>query len=434
VKNQDKKEVLSRRVVVMKFGGTSVGNLERLQKVADRVVSRYHEGCLPVVVVSAMGSTTDEMIELASKVMHQPAHHRLDRVFTSVEEKNEPPMRELDLLLTSGEQVSAALMAMAIQARGVKSSAFLGFQAGILTDEDHGRAKILGVSSGHVQQVVREGVLPVVAGFQGWTRDGQITTLGRGGSDTTAIALAVSLGLDECEIYTDVEGVFSADPCIVPGARKISVIDYGEMLEMAGMGAKVLQARAVEFARRYNICVHVRSSFNREEGTVVKNLEGMERPIVAGVVSSADQVRVTLTQVPDRPGIAWQVFAALADAGIPVETIVQNTAITDTTDISFIMHNEYLVESIPLIQRVSKGIGAANVVYDTEVAKISIIGGGMKGRAGVASKMFGVLAERGINISMILTSETRISCVIDRKNLDEAVRAVHDKFGLGEKQ
>ena len=422
---------MAERTVVMKFGGSSVGNLQRLQRVADRVAARYREGILPVVVVSAMGDTTDELVELASKIMNQPAHQDLDRVFTSVEEKKDPPMRELDLLLTSGEQVSAALMAMALQVRGVSSSAFLGFQAGILTDAEHGRAKILGISPDHLRKVLDQGAVPVVAGFQGWTDDGQITTLGRGGSDTTAIALAVSLDLEMCEIYTDVDGVFTADPRIVPEARKIDILDYDEMLEMAGMGARVLQTRAVEFARRYNVAIHVRSSFNQEEGTIVKNLEGMERPIVAGVVHHADQVRVTLTQVPDRPGIAWQVFTALADAGIPVETIVQNTAITDTTDISFIMHKEYLVEAIPLIQRVSKDIGASNVVYDTEVAKISIVGGGMKGRAGIASKMFGALAENGINISMILTSETRISCVIDHKDLQAAVRAVHEKFELG---
>jgi len=402
-------------IIVQKFGGSSVADVEKIKKVAKRVVATKQEGNSVVVVVSALGDTTDELVELARQISAKP------------------PEREMDMLLATGEQQSVALLAMAIHELGHEAISFTGYQVGIVTDDSHTKARIVDVKSERIMQALGCGKICIVAGFQGVTVDNDITTLGRGGSDTTAVALAAGLKADKCEIYTDVEGVFTADPRIVPEASLVPEITYEEMLEMASSGAKVLQLRSVEYGRNNSVVIQVRSSFADSQGTVVKEEdEGMERPIISGVTHDTSEGKITIYGVPDRPGIAAKVFKPLAASNINVDMIVQNVSYEGHTDISFTL----ALDDVPRAQSVIDGIvrefGAKGQDLDEDIAKVSIVGAGMKSHPGVAAEMFDVLAENGINIQMISTSPIRISCVIDEVNIEMAVRSLHDHFQLSE--
>lgn len=400
-------------IVVQKYGGTSVANTERIKQVAQRVVATKERGNSVVVVVSALGDTTDQLMKLAYQITPSP------------------PEREIDMLLATGEQVSVALLSMAIQTLGYAAISFTGAQAGIVTDDVHVRAKIVDVKSERVLEEIRKGRIVIVAGFQGVTIDNDITTLGRGGSDITAVALAAKLKADVCEVYTDVAGVYTADPKIVPEARKLSDVSYEEMLEMAASGAKVLQLRAVEYGKNYNLLIHVRSSVLKEEGTLVKEAEvGMERPIIRAVTYDISEAKVTILGVPDRPGVAAQVFKSLAEADTNVDMIIQNVGEKGLADISFTVAKEDLSQAQKVVERVVKGLGARGSSYDENIAKVSLIGAGMKTYSGVAAKMFDSLAENNINIEMISTSSIKISCVIKLKAVEKAVKALHKKFEL----
>lgn len=399
-------------IVVQKFGGTSLADAVRIKAVAGRAVATRDAGNDVVVVVSAMGSTTDDLIVLAS----------------AVTDHSHP--REMDMLLTAGERISMALCAMAIKDRGAPSMSLTGSQAGILTTAQHGHAEIIGIKGDRVRDGLREGKIVIVAGFQGvspTSRD--VTTLGRGGSDATAMALAATLGADVCEIYTDVDGVFTADPRVVPNARKLDEISFEEMLEMAAGGARVLMARSVELGRRYQIPIHVRSSFHDGVGTWVKE-ETMEQAIIRGVAHDASEAKVTVHGVPNQPGLAAALFEPLAEAGVSVDMIVQNISRDGVTDISFTVPRADLDAARRVAEPTSREIGAEGVEVDENIAKVSLVGAGMKDELGIASRMFRILAENEVNIEMISTSSIRISCVVRGDDVGAAVRGLHDGFGL----
>jgi aspartate kinase len=408
-------------LVVQKYGGSSVADADGIKRVAQRIVASRKAGHSVVVVVSAMGDTTDELRDLANQV--SPA----------------PPGRELDMLLTAGERISMALLAMAIANLGLEGRSFTGSQAGVITDSSHGKARIIDVTPGRIQAALGDGAVPIVAGFQGvsqTTKD--VTTLGRGASDTTAVALAAALGADFCEIYTDVDGIFTADPRIVPGARRIPTISYEEMLEMAACGAKVLMLRCVEYARRYRIPVHVRSSFSSREGTWVRDTESaaegeaMEQPIISGVAHDRSEAKITVAGVPDVIGEAAKIFRVIADSEINIDMIVQNisAATTGLTDISFTLPRADGEVAMAALREVQADIGFETLLYDDRIGKVSLIGAGMRSHPGVSATFFSALAEAGVNIEMISTSEIRISVVVDQNDVDAAVSSAHKAFEL----
>jgi len=400
-------------LIVQKYGGTSVADPDRMRAVAEHIEFTKRHGNDVVVVVSAMGKSTDNLIKLANDVSRTQ------------------PGREMDMLLTTGERISMALLCMALADRGVEAMSFTGSQVGIITDTVHTKAKILEVKGDRVREALAQGKVCVVAGFQGVSTAKEITTLGRGGSDTTAVALAAALDADSCEIYTDVTGVFTADPRIVPQARKLAHVNFDEMLEMAGAGSKVLALRSVEFARNHNVPIQVRSSFTWEQGTWVTSQEPkMEDPIISGVVTDTSESKVTVVAVPDRPGISAALFEPLAAANVNVDMIVQNTSHDGTTDISFTMPKADRVAAGEIVQRVAKEIDARGVEQQDDIAKISLVGAGMKTSPGIAAKMFRTLAEEGVNIEMISTSTIRISVVVAGSDLERAARALHTAFGL----
>jgi len=401
-------------IIVQKYGGTSVGSVERIQAVADRVVHAREDGNDVVVVVSAMGDSTDELLAMAHTIAPVP----------------EP--RELDMLLTSGERIAMALLGIAINARGCKATSYTGSQAGIMTDTQHGAAKIVEIRPKRIIEALGSGSVVIIAGFQGLsTSSFEITTLGRGGSDTTAVAMAAALGANVCEIYTDVAGIFTTDPRLEPGARKIDLISYEEMLELAAAGARVLNARSVEFARRHGVRLHVRSSFDDAPGTWVQEVDAqMEGVLISGVALDTEEAKVTLNNVPDRPGVAASVFKAIADDGISIDMIVQNVSHEGTTDLSFTAPRVDVPKLQNVMERVVKEVGAEGFTVDDAIAKVSLVGAGMKSHPGVAADMFDVLAAEGINIEMISTSPIRISCVIRRDDGPRAVQVVHARFDL----
>lgn len=400
-------------LVVQKFGGTSVGDVEKIKNVARMVAASKKRIDHVVVVVSALGKTTDELVELAGQI------------------SSSPPEREMDMLLSTGEQVSMALLAMALNELGQDAISMTGQQVEMLTDTGHTNAKIRHVGADRVIQELRKGRVVVVAGFQGVTSEGEITTLGRGGSDTTAVALAAALHADYCEIFTDVDGVFTADPRVVPAAQKLDTVSYPEMLEMAATGARVLQSRSVEYARNYNVPLHVRSSFHEGEGTWVKSEdEIMEKAIISAVTHDFDEAKVTVIGVPDRPGVAARLFGALADANVNVDMIIQNVSEQARTDISFTVSRDDLEKVRQVAGEIGDAVGAAGVHSDDEIAKISLIGAGMRTHPGIAAGMFQTLADNDINIEMISTSPIKISCVVRQKDGEKAVRNLHDYFGL----
>ncbi len=406
-------------LVVQKYGGSSVGDAERIRRVAERIVDRKKAGDDVVVVVSAMGDTTDELLDLAKQVAPVP------------------PAREMDMLLTSGERISNALVAMAIHTLGAEARSFTGSQAGVITDSSHGKARIIDVTPGRVRSALDEGAIVLVAGFQGVSQDSKdITTLGRGGSDTTAVALAAALHADVCEIYTDVDGVFSADPRIVPDARRLENVSYEEMLEMAACGTKVLMLRCVEYARRYNVPVHVRSSYSTNPGTVVsgsiKDIP-MEQAILTGVSHDRSEAKVTVVGLPDSPGMAAKIFRAVADAEIDIDMILQNVseAATGRTDITFTCPRADGPAAVEKLTKLQGEIGFTQVLYDDLVGKVSLIGAGMRSHPGVTATFCEALATAGVNIDIISTSEIRISVLCKDTELDAAVRAIHGAFELG---
>ncbi|WP_299980758.1 aspartate kinase [Desulfobacula sp.] len=398
---------------VQKYGGTSVADIEHINHVADRVQKAHDKGDKLVVVLSAMSGVTDSLISLAKQASKRP------------------DKRELDALLATGEQTTAALLAMILKSRGYKAKSFLGFQAGIHTDKTSGKARILDINGQNIQSALNEGNIAVVAGFQGADEDGTITTLGRGGSDTSAVAIASSLKADVCEIFTDVDGVYTTDPRICSSARKINKISYEEMLEMAILGAKVLQIRSVEFAKKYNVPIHVRSAFSEEEGTMVVNESSdMESVIVSGITCDMNEARITLKKVPDQPGVSAKIFTPLAEAEICVDMIIQNTRSGGETDLTFTVPKDDFERAKEISHKVAKNLGAVEILTAEEIAKVSVIGLGMKSHSGVAATMFQALASENINIRLISTSEIRISCIILAKYAELAVRTLHTAFGL----
>jgi aspartate kinase len=400
-------------LIVQKYGGTSVGDLERIRNVARKAIRTNEAGNDIVVVISAMAGETDKLINLA---------HELIPI---------PDGRELDVLISTGEQVSVALVSMAITSMGHKARSYLGYQIPIHTDNAYGKARITHVESGKIMNDLKAGRIVVVAGFQGIDDGGNVTTLGRGGSDTTAVAVAAALKADVCEIFTDVDGVYTTDPSVCERARKLEKISYDEMLEMASLGAKVLHIRAVEFAKKYNVPIRVRSSFNDDIGTLVcREDEEMENVVVSGVTYDKNEAKITITKVPDKPGIAHELFGAIADANITVDMIIQNVSEEGLTDITFTVIKSDLREARNIVKKIAREIGATDINTDENIAKVSIVGAGMRSHSGIASTMFGALAKEGINIMLISTSEIRISCVIESKYTELAVRALHDAFRL----
>lgn len=404
-------------VIVQKYGGTSVADPERMRNVARHIAATREKGDDVVVVVSAMGKATDNLVELAHQV------------------SSFPQGREMDMLLTTGERISMSLLCMALHDLDCDAVSFTGSQVGIITDTTHTKAKILEIKGDRVREALANGKVAVVAGFQGVSTAREITTLGRGGGDTTAVALAAALHADVCEIYTDVTGVFSADPRVVPQARKIRQLSFDDMLEMAGAGSKILALRSVEFARNHNIPLHVRSSFTWEEGTWIlgvddERMKNMEGPIISGVVHDVGESKITLLGVPDRPGVSALLFESLATANVNVDMIVQNTSINGTTDISFTMPSADVAIAVPIVERVGREVGASGVTQDSEIVKLSLVGAGMKSSPGIAAKMFRVLADNDVNIEMISTSTIRISVVVEQSKLETAVRALHTAFDL----
>ena len=405
-------------LVVQKYGGSSVGGAEQIKRVAARIVDARRAGHEVVVIVSAMGDTTDDLLDLAQQVSPLP------------------PPRELDMLLTAGERISMALLAMAIANLGFEARSFTGSQAGVITDSVHGRARIIDVAPGRIREALDAGYIAIVAGFQGVSQDTKdITTLGRGGSDTTAVALAAALSADVCEIYTDVDGVFTADPRKVPNAKQLERISYEEMLEMAASGAKVLMLRCVEYARRYGVKVHVRSSFTDRDGTWVVGVpeeELVEQAIISGVAHDLSEARVTVVGVPDKPGEAAGIFRAIADADVNIDMIVQNVSATATgrTDISFTLPGNEGQQALSVLRTAQDEVGFQDLLYDDRIGKISLIGAGMRSHPGVSAKFFAALAEAGVNIEMITTSEIRISVVVSQTDVDIAVNATHKAFDL----
>ena len=401
------------KLVVKKFGGTSVANAERIEAVADIVEQTINEGNRVTVVLSAMGSNTDELIKLAKEI------------------NPEPDLREYDALVSTGEQVSVALLAMALLKRGIQGKSYTAYQLGIKTNSSHSRARILDVDVNKITKELGEGVVPVITGFQGMNELGDITTLGRGGSDTTGVALAVALNADECQIYTDVDGVFTTDPRVYDKARLLKNVSFEEMLELSSMGAKVLQLRAVEYASKFNMPIRVLSSFNQGEGTVVQEEKNiMERPIVSGISSIDTEAKLTIRGVPDIPGVAAKILGPISDAGIDVDVIVQNIGADNTTDFTFTVDKSNFSKAETILKDTSSSLGGGQVEADDDIAKISIVGRGMRANAGVASKMFQALADGEINILMITTSEIKISVVIKRGEMEDAIKALHDAFDL----
>ena len=400
-------------LIVQKYGGTSVANLKRINHVAKRVAQTYDQGNDVVVILSAMAGITDSLINMAGKVTE------------------EPDKRELDVLLATGEQTTSALLAITLKSMNYPARSLLGHQVEVLTDQCHGNARILDIRADRIKEFLKDRHIVVVAGFQGCDPNGDITTLGRGGSDTSAVAIAAALKADVCEIYTDVDGVYTADPNICPQARKLATISYDEMLNMASLGAKVLQIRSVGFAKKYNIPIHVRSSFVEEEGTMVVNEDsGMERLVVSGITHDKDQARITLKKVPDKPGVAAKIFTPAADAGIVVDMIIQNTRPGGKTDLTFTVPKANFKQALEIEKKIAAEIGAEDVFGDVKISKVSVIGVGMKDHSGVAAKMFTALATENINIMMISTSEIRISCIIEEKYTELAVQVLHTAFGL----
>ncbi|CAN2171562.1 LysC Aspartokinases [Candidatus Nanopelagicaceae bacterium] len=406
-------------LIVQKYGGSSVADAEGMKRVAARIVASKRDGNKVVVVVSAMGDTTDELIDLANQITPIPTG------------------RELDMLLTAGERISMALLAMAISNLGHEARSFTGSQAGVITDSAHGRARIIDVTPGRIQEALEEGAIAIVAGFQGISQDTKdVTTLGRGGSDTTAVALAAALDADVCEIYTDVDGVFSADPRVVPAARKLKTVTYDEMLELAASGAKVLHLRCVEYARRYDLPIHVRSSFTTNEGTwVVKDHpEGgnMEQAIISGIAHDKSEAKITIVGVPDRTGVAARIFQSIADADINIDMIVQNVSAASTglTDISFTLPKAEGANASKILKGIQGEVGFASIQYDDQIGKLSLVGAGMRSHPGVTATFFAAMSEAGVNIEMISTSEIRISIVCRESDLDRAVKAAHTAFEL----
>jgi aspartate kinase len=401
-------------VVVQKFGGTSVGDADRIRAVADHIARTRRQGTQVVAVVSAMGKTTDDLIRLADTV-------------SSIQ-----PPREYDMLVSTGERISMSLLVMALAELGVEAASFTGSQVGIITDNDHSRAKILEVKADRLREALAAGLTPVVAGFQGVSLEREITTLGRGGSDATAVALAAVLDAEVCEIYTDVTGVFSADPRVVPTAHRIGRISFEEMLEMAATGGRVLMLRAVEFARNHNVPLHVRSSFTWEPGTwVVEEDEDMEEAVVTAVTHDTNEAKVTVSSLPDHPGVAAKLFRAQADKSINIDMIVQNASAHGTTDISFTVPKTDLAASVETAQTTSDELGAKGVTSDSDVSRVSVIGVGMKSHPGIAALMFETLAKEEINIDMISTSTIRTSCMVRTADVERAVRSLHAAFELG---
>ena len=400
-------------LVIQKYGGTSVGTVDRINAVADRVLAHKKQGNDIVVAVSAMSGETNRLTALAEEIMPRPNG------------------RELDVLLSTGEQVTIALLCMALEAKGCPARSYTGGQVRILTNSVHNKARILNIDESRIRNDLGEGRVVVVAGFQGVDEDGNITTLGRGGSDTTAVALAAALKADECQIYTDVDGVYTTDPRIVPEARRLKSITYEEMLEMASLGAKVLQIRSVEFAQKYNVPMRVLSSFEDGEGTLITSEDNaMEQVMISGITANKDEAKVTLLGVPDKPGVAVAILGPVADAGIEVDMIIQNVGADGSTDFTFTVHRNDYDQTLNILNKVKQTLDARAVDGDDKIVKLSVVGIGMRSHAGIASKMFNALSEEGINIQMISTSEIKISVVVDEKYLELGVRTLHSAFGL----
>ena len=403
-------------LVVQKFGGTSMGSIDRIKHVAKRVLQEKEKGNDVVVVVSAMAGETDRLINLVKEITLEP---------------NE---RDMDFVVSTGEQVSAGLLSIVLNSMGHPAISLTGWQAGIKTDKAFTKARILDIDVERIKRHLKDGKIVVITGFQGITETGDIATLGRGGSDTSAVAIAAALNADRCDIYTDVDGVYTADPRIVPEAKRIDVLSYEEMLELASLGAKVLQIRSVEFAMKYKVPLRVRSTFTEDEGTLIKEEdETMERVVVRGIAHNKNEARITVERVPDKPGIAAKIFDALAEANIPVDMIVQNVSVDGFTDISFTVEKNDAAKAEKITKEVANEIGAKNVIRDDKIAKVSVVGLGMRSHAGVAGKVFETLAKYGINIVMISTSEIKISCIVDEKFTELAVRVLHEAFGLDKK-
>lgn len=401
-------------LIVQKFGGTSVGTIDRIKHVAGLVAKTRQAGDSVVVVVSAMSGETDRLLKLAGEVADVPDE------------------RELDMLLSTGERVTIALLAMALRSLGFDARSFTGRQVGIITDSTHTKARIERVTADRIKEALDEGVIPVVAGFQGINEKSDVTTLGRGGSDLTAVALAAALKADRCVIYTDVEGVHTADPNLVPSARKLDKVSYEEMLELASLGAKVLQSRSVEFAAKYEVPVVVKSTFVGGSGTLVtKEDRDMEQEVVSGVTGDRNQAKITFIGVPDRPGVAARIFGPIGAANILVDMIIQNVGQGDLTDLSFTIPRGDMHKAVDLVHRIAKDIGARSVEVQDKIGKVSLVGVGMRSHSGVAARMFETLAREGINIMMISTSEIKISCVVEEKSLEPAIRSLHEAFKLG---
>ena len=401
------------KLIVKKFGGTSVADAERIEAVADNIESEILMGNKVTVVLSAMGNSTDDLIKLAKEI------------------NSEPDLREYDALVSTGEQISVALLAMALLKRGIKGKSYTAYQLGIKTNSSHSRARILDVEVSKITSELNEGVVPVITGFQGMNESGDITTLGRGGSDTTGVALAAALDADECQIYTDVDGIFTTDPRVYDKARLLKQVSFEEMLELSSSGAKVLQLRAVEYASKFNLPIRVLSSFNEGEGTLVQEEKNiMERPIVSGISSIDSEAKLTIRGVPDIPGVAAKILSPISDAGIEVDVIVQNIGADNTTDFTFTVNEDDTKQAEEILKKTSTTLGGGLIDVDDDIAKISIVGRGMRAHAGVASKMFQALAKSEINISMITTSEIKISVVIKKSEMTKAVAALHDAFDL----
>ena len=400
-------------LIVQKYGGTSVGTIERIRNVARRAIKTKEQGHSVIVVVSAMAGETDRLIGLAQQITDLPDE------------------REYDVLVSTGEQVSVALLAITLHSMGNSAVSFLGHQIKIQTDSAFSKARILNIDSERIMNSLDHGTIVIVAGFQGVDEDNNITTLGRGGSDTTAVAVAAALNADVCEIYTDVDGVYTTDPNICSDARKLEKISYDEMLEMASLGAKVLQIRSVELAKKYNVSIHVRSSFSDNTGTIVtKEDEEMEKVMVSGVTYNQNEAKITILRVPDKPGVASKIFTPITEANINVDMIIQNTSTDGYADLTFTVPKADFKKALGIVQKTAKELNAVDVLSDPNIAKVSIVGAGMRSHAGVASKMFTVLANVGVNIMMISTSEIKISCVIDAKFTELAVRVLHETFEL----
>jgi len=401
-------------LIIQKYGGTSVGTIERIQAVADRVIQTKKQGNQVVVVLSAMSGETDRLLSLAKALSHTPTP------------------RELDVLLSTGEQVTIALLSMALEEKGYPAVSYTGGQVHIRTDNEHNKARIVDIEAARVHKKLDEGKIVVVAGFQGIDEDGNITTLGRGGSDTTAVAMAAALKADECRIYTDVDGVYTADPRIVQNAQRLPLITYEEMLEMASLGSKVLQIRSVEFARKYNVNLRVLSSFEDGPGTLIalEDDDQMEKPVVSGIAFNRDEAKLTIRGIPDQPGVAYKVLGAISEANIEIDVIVQNVAKDNSATITFTVHRNDLIKASELLEQIAADLGAMEVASDDRIVKVSIVGVGMRSHAGVAAKMFEALAAEGINIQLITTSEIKITVVIEERYLELAVRSLHSAFGL----